>query len=194
VGKQPHHRRTGKSASRGQRPKRGDGGGSASGLRVRKVAGGEAWELVHPRCARDRALDLEEVRKMLDAGELDVAMDECRWLLQGCSDCLDAHRILGEIALELNDLPLARGHFGYAYYMGLKAINAAGNPAPLPYALAANQGFFESGKGLIWCLKQLHKPEMASEVIEQLVRCDPSDPLGITKLADNDPDATETAS
>ena len=156
------------------------------GLRLRKAPAGGGWELVHPRCARDRQLDLEEVRKMLDAGEVEVATDECRWLLSGCSDCLEAHRILGEIALAANDLPLARGHFGYAYRLGAKAIEAAGNPSPVPYRLSANQGFLESGKGLAFCLKQLGKPEMAQEVVSHLLRCDPDDPLGVRKLLEGE--------
>src|SRR5258708_2407310 len=73
-----------KKSSAAPRRRGGERAGAASSvssLRVRKVVGQDAWELVHPRCARDRALDLEEVRKMLDAGEVDVAIDECRWLL-----------------------------------------------------------------------------------------------------------------
>jgi hypothetical protein len=164
---------------------------AASSLRVRKLAGEDVWELVHPRCARDRELDLEEVRKMLQAGEVEVATDECRWLLSGCSDCLEAHRILGEIALESNDLPLARGHFGYAYRLGAKALETAGRPSPVPYRLPANQGFFESGKGLAWCLKRMEKLEMAEEVVAVLLRCDPTDPLGVRGLlAGDSPEAT----
>ncbi|MEX0977734.1 MAG: hypothetical protein WDZ48_02720 [Pirellulales bacterium] len=154
----------------------------ATTIRARKPPGDDAWELVHPRCARDRADDLEEVRKMLEAGEVDVAIDECRWLLQGCSDCLEAHRILGEIALGENDLPLARGHFGYAYRLGAQALEQAGGKGPLPYRLAANQGFHESGKALAWCLMQMGKPEMAAEVVERLLSCDAGDPLGVKNL------------
>jgi len=150
-------------------------------LRVRK-SDGESWELVHPRCARDRQEDLEEVRKMLDAGEIDVAVDECRWLLSGCSDCLEAHRILGEIAMGENDLPLARGHFGYAFRLGAQALERAGNPAPLPYRLSANRSFLESAKGLAWCLRELDKSQMAREVLDVVLRCDPSDPLGVKSL------------
>ena len=156
----------------------------ASTLRVRKRPNEDAWELVHPRCARDREEDLDEVRKMLDAGEAEVAMDECRWLLSGCSDCIEAHRILGEIALGLSDLPLARGHFGYAFRLGEKALEQARNPAPLPHWIPANQSFLESAKGLAWCLKQLDKREMAAEVVAVVLRCDPSDPLGVKKLLD----------
>jgi hypothetical protein len=153
-------------------------------VRARKVPGQEAWELVHPRCARDRAEDLEEVRKMLNAGEVDVAMDECRWLLQGCSDCLEAHRLLAEIALGQNDLPLARGHFGYGYRLGEQALERAGSQGPLPYRLPANQGFLECAKGLAWCVKEMGKREMAAEVITTALRCDPSDPLGVKNLLD----------
>ena len=32
---------------------------------------------------RDRAEDLEEVRLMIEAGEIDIALDELRWLLSG---------------------------------------------------------------------------------------------------------------
>lgn len=155
-------------------------------VHARRRAGEEVWELVHPRCARDRQDDLEEVRQMLDAGEVDVARDECRWLLQGCSDCLEAHRILGEIALAENDLPLARGHFGYAFRLGAGALERAGSKGPLPYRLAANRGFLESGKALAWCLNQLGKPDMSAEVIELLLACDPSDPLGVRNLPAGD--------
>lgn len=156
---------------------------SASTVRVRQLEDG-AWELVHPRCARDRAEDLEEVHKMVDAGELEIAMDECRWLLSGCSDCVEAHRILGEIALAENDLPLARGHFGYAYRLGEQAIARAGHPSPVPYRREANRSFLESAKGLAFCLKQLGKEQMAREVVELTLRCDPGDPLGMSQLLD----------
>jgi len=119
---------------------------------------------------------------MLEAGETEVARDECRWLLQGCSDCLEAHRMLGEIALAEDDLSLARGHFGYAFRLGAKALEEAGGRGPLPYRLAANQGFLASGKALAWCLKQLDKRAMAAEVVELLLACDPSDPLAVQGL------------
>jgi len=121
---------------------------------------------------------------MLEAGEVDVARDECLWLLEGCTDCLDAHRILGEIALEAGDLPLARGHFGYAYRLGSQARSQAKGAAPLPYRIAANQAYLESAKALAWCLKELDKREMAEEVVAEMLRCDESDPLGARKLLD----------
>jgi hypothetical protein len=157
---------------------------SAGTVRARKLKGQQDWELIHPRCARDREEDLEEVRKMLEAGEVDVAVDECRWLLGGCSDCLEAHRILGEIALAEHDLPLARGHFGYAYRLGVKALAEAHSHGPLPYRLPANRSFLESAKALAWCLKQLGKGEMAGEVVKIALQCDPSDPLGLKSVTD----------
>ncbi len=146
-------------------------------MRARKLSQPEAWELVHPRCAVERAEDLEEVQKMLAAGELDVARDECRWLLDGCTDCLEAHRLLGEIALAEGDLPLARGHFGYAYRLGAQAIERSGGSGPWPFDLPSNRAFFESAAGLIRCLHELSKPEMADEVVSFVLGCDPNDPL-----------------
>jgi hypothetical protein len=151
-------------------------------LRARKLPDQDAWEFVPARCARERAEDLEEVRAMVDAGELDVARDECRWLLEGCSECLEAHRILGEIALEQGDTALARGHFGFAYRLGVTALERAETTGPLPYSLEANQPFFEAAKGLAWCLLQLGKPQMAAEVVNACTACDPSDPLQIRGL------------
>lgn len=123
---------------------------------------------------------MEEVRQMLEAGEFDVARDECLWLLQGCTDCLEAHYLLGEIALGDNDFPLARGHFGYAFQLGAKAIRKV---SPVPYRLAANKIFHESGKALVYCLMQLGKAEMAAEVVETLLAADPTDPLAVRELA-----------
>ena len=141
-----------------------------------------AWQLVEPRCAQDRAEDLEEVHKMIEAGEIDVAIDELRWLLNGCSDFLEAHTLLGTLAIEAGDLPLARGHFGYAVRLGVQALERAGAKGPLPYSLPANKALFESGKGLAWCLKELGKPELAAEVIGELLKLDPSDPLNVRGL------------
>ncbi len=59
---------------------------------------------------------------MVAAGETEIARDELRWLLSECHDFLAAHKLLGDLALADNDVRLARGHFGYAYQIGLKAI------------------------------------------------------------------------
>ncbi len=148
------------------------------------------WELVPPREAVDRAEDLEEVRSIIDAGEYEVAQDELRWLLDGYHDLLDAHRMLGELALEARDLKLGRAHFGYAFKLGLDALPTNNFSGSVPYSLTANQSFLESGKGLAWCLQELGKVEQARDVWQQLLRLDPTDPLGasaiLAKLAANE--------
>ena len=100
---------------------------------------GDAWEIVHPRCARRRREDIEEIADMLASGEIDIAKDELVWLLSECPDFLEAHVQLCAIAMESDDLRLARGHFGRAYELSLRALEAAGNPRPLPYALRGNE-------------------------------------------------------
>lgn len=168
-----------------RKPKQGRSKKSSGGLGVRRTSDGSAWVLVHPRCARDRAEDLAEVREMITAGELDVAIDELRWLLSGCSEFLAAHGLLGQLALELSgDVRLARGHFGAGYQLGLQALRRANVSGPLPCAQPANRPLFEAGRGLAWCLAKLDKQAMAHEVVEQLVKLDPSDPLGLRDMLD----------
>jgi hypothetical protein len=178
-------KKPGKKQPKSGRP---GGGRSAVSIRARRTPSGD-WELVHPRCALERVDDVDEVRKMVDAGEVDIAIDELRWLLSGCSDFIEAHRLLGELALSENDMPLARAHFGYAYSLGEKAVKHAGADGVLPYRLPPNQGFHEAGKGLVYCLKKLGKVEMARTTTEFLLRCDPSDPLAVRALleASDDP-------
>ena len=111
-----------------------------------------------------------------------MAVDELRWLLEGCRGLLEAHRLLGEVALGDNDLALARGHFGYAYELGMAAIPRDGLPGPLPYVQPANQPLFEAGKGLAWCLMQQGEADVAAGVVERLLALDPSDPLNLKGL------------
>jgi hypothetical protein len=181
--KRPFRRpKSGAGPKRGGEPPRG-GAKSAperkTELKVRRHGSENAWELVHPRCARQRAEDLEEVEQMLDAGETDIAIDELRWLLQDCGDLLRAHQLLGEIALTGGDLPLARGHFGYAFDLGRAALPPAGLPGPLPHRLPENRAWHESAKGLAWCLHSLGKVDIALNVVREMLRWDPSDPLGV---------------
>jgi hypothetical protein len=135
--------------------------------------------LVHPRCARDRAEDLEEARAMIEAGETELATDELRWLLSDCSEFIAAHVMLGELALLGGDLSLARGHYGAGYQLGLQTLRRAKMPRPLLYSLPANRPFFDAGKGLIECLRSLGKQQMAAEIVEMLLELDPSDPLAL---------------
>jgi hypothetical protein len=142
----------------------------------------EGWELLHPRCAIERADDIEEVRAMINAGEFEIARDELRWLLGGCHDFVEAHRLLGELALLDDDYPLARGHFGYAWQIGIRALKQAGDPAPAPYGLPGNRPFLEAGKGLIHCLRQLDRRDKAAEVVQTMLHLDPADPLNVAPL------------
>jgi hypothetical protein len=154
--------------------------GSSSSVKLRCVDG--QWEFVHPRCARDRQDDLEEVEKMILADETEVAVDELRYLLNGCTECIAIHRMLGDLALSAEDISLARGHYGYAYKIGHDAIRAAKVTGPLPYAVDANQDFFLAGKQLVWCLLLLQKKDLAIPVQQEILRLDPTDPLAVREL------------
>lgn len=122
---------------------------------------------------------------MIAGGETDVAIDELRWLLETCRDAIEAHALLGRLAVEAaQDMNLARAHFGYGFQLGSKALQRAGNPTPLPALHPANRAFFDAGRGLAWCLNELGKPEMALEVIERLRAADPADPLGLAAWVD----------
>lgn len=151
-------------------------------IRVRQVRGGEAWELVHPPCASERADDLAEVRQMIDAGETDIAKDELLWLLEGCRDLISAHRLLAEIALQEGNMTLSRAHFGYAYQLGIDALPTSGFQGHLLYRLPPNHDFLESAKGLAGCLRQLGKHQKARDVLKNLLALDPSDPLGAAAM------------
>jgi hypothetical protein len=174
-GKRPDKDRGNRDRQQGRRQRR-------DALGVRPVPGRPGQlELVDPPCVRQRREDMEEVRAMLDAGEIDVAADELLWLLSGCDVLLEAHKMLGEIAVADGDLQLARGHFGYAYELGLGALGK-GAGGVLPYARPANQPLFEAGKGLAWCLKELGEAALAAEVVGRLLTLDPSGPLGLKEL------------
>jgi hypothetical protein len=158
---------------------------SPSELSIRRSTDGKSWVFVHPRCVRDRAEDLEEVQLMVDAGETEVARDELRWLLSGCGEFIAAHVLLGEIARQSGDLPLARGHYGAGYQLGLQTLRRAKMPKPLLYSQPANRSFFDAGQGLMWTLEKLAKPEMADEVVATLTELDPADPLRLRSMLDN---------
>ena len=148
---------------------------------------GPAWEFVHPRCARRRRVDMEEVEAMVEAGETEIARDELIWLLSECPDFLDAHVHLGLLALEEGDPKLARGHFGRAYELCLRALEAAGNPLTLPYALEGNKPFYEAAKGLVHCLLDMGRRKVAEDVCRRIASLDHSDPLAIQRLVEHRP-------
>jgi len=176
----PRKRRDPRSNS-GNRPPNGSRRrppSNKTAIDVSRIAGGHGWMLVHPPCVRERSEDLEEVRKMLAAEEHDAARDELRWLLEGCSELIEAHFLLGKLAVEVDgDIPLGRGHFGIGYQLGVRARQRRGEPLPMPALHPANRFFFDAGRGLAWCLNELGKGEMAAEVVAYLLGCDPADPL-----------------
>lgn len=151
-------------------------------MRLKRARGGQAYELVHPPCAVERADDLAAAQEMIAAGEFEIAIDELRWLLEGCRDFIEAHKLLGELAATDEDWKLARAHFGFAYDLGWGALPAKGLDAPLSYEIEANRPFLEAAKGLALSLIQLGQPDKAREVLEQLLACDPSDPLGARQM------------
>jgi hypothetical protein len=151
----------------------------ADSLGVRWIERLATWELVHPRCAREREDDLLEVEEMLAAGEVEVARDELRYLLGDCANFLAAHQKLGEIAFEEQEWALARAHFGHVFHSAAKALPPQAAAGPLLYGLASNQPPHESGKGLAWSLHKLGRDELSREVLEQLLAWDASDPLNV---------------
>jgi hypothetical protein len=156
-----------------------------SGFSIRRTVDGRGWVLVHPRCARDMAEDLEEVQAMIEAGETEIALDELRWLLESCSEFIAAHVQLGALALDGGDLPLARGHFGAGYQLGLQAWRRAGMPHPMLYAEPANRPWFETGYGLVHCLERLNERQMADEIVATLTTLDESDPMQLRAMVDS---------
>jgi len=124
---------------------------------------------------------------MVAAGEAEIARDELVWLLAECPDFLEAHLHLGLLALEADDPKLARGHFGRAYELGARALEAAGDPRPLPYARAANKAFFEAAKGLVHCLVATGRLALARDVVRRATALDPADPLGLSGLVAGGP-------
>jgi hypothetical protein len=128
---------------------------------------------------------LEEVRLMIDAGEHGVAADELRWLLSDCPEFITGHAMLGELAAAAGDWPLARGHYGAGYQLGLQALRRAKMPKPLLYSQPANRSFFEAGRGLIGALEKLGKRAMADEIVATLLELDRSDPLQLRAFVDS---------
>jgi hypothetical protein len=124
---------------------------------------GENFELVHPRGVKEVELDYEEGIEIWNAGDPDGARDALRYALSACHDNLWVHVALGRIALqEFRDPTLARGHFGYAFELGRRAL-PPGFLGRLPRDRPNNRPFYEALDGLISCL----------EALGQTVECTP---------------------
>ena len=166
-----------------------------SEVKLRRVSHTETWELVHPRCVRQRAEDLEEVRSMIDAGEVEIAVERAavparrlRGLRPKPTTCLASR-------LSPQTISSSRGPISvYAYDIARAALPAGGVRGTLPYHLAPNQHFFQAAKGLVGCLRQLGREDQAARVAHQMLALDPADALGFAafaaQLGDTDNDAT----
>lgn len=183
--RRPRKPRRGRPA--GKRPARR--GKPSSSYGVRRLEDDQGWALTPPPCARERADDLDEVRLMVDAGETEIATDELRWLLSGCPDLMEAHVLLGQLALEADEakpasIELARGHYGYAFQVGEKALKQSSGAGPLPGAEPANAPWYEAARGLAWCFEKQQNPAMADRIAATAKKHDPSDPAEIVAMLD----------
>jgi len=142
-------------------------------LKLRRLDGNR-HSFTAPVCAFDRQEDLEEVRQMIAAGELEIARDELLYLVSDCRGFLEAHNLLGELALEEEDISLARGHFGFAYEIGLDSL-PAGFRGILPAKRDYNRAFFLAGRGLARCLIARGQSKEGRDVLVQLARFDPQE-------------------
>ncbi|MGQ0637216.1 MAG: hypothetical protein ACT4QC_21620 [Planctomycetaceae bacterium] len=140
-------------------------------LRLKPLGAG-AFAFLPPLCARDRTEDLDEVRSMIEAGELEIARDELLYLVSDCRGFLEAHNLLGELALEEGDLALARGHFGFAFEVGLDSLPPAFQ-GRLPANREYNAEFFRSGRGLARCLIARGQKKEGRDLLKQLQKFDP---------------------
>lgn len=150
------------------------------GISVRPIDN-DGFELVFPRKVRLFSDDLEEVHDMLAHAEWDLAVDELLWLLRECRELLEAHQLLGRIALFQGKLELARAHLGYAYELGLNATGPRFT-GRLPFARPSNRPLLQATYDLVQCLIRLDEHDLARSVAQQLLKWDPSDPLHVRDL------------
>lgn len=128
-----------------------------------------------PPCALDRDLDLVEVQEMIAGAELEIARDELLYLVADCRGFLEAYCLLAELALEDGDIPLAKGHYGFAYENGLDVL-PQGFKGKLPADEGYNSHFFKAGRGLARCLIAKGELVKGREVLKQLLKFDSSEP------------------
>jgi hypothetical protein len=146
---------------------------------------GNRFSFQVPVCAFDRKEDLDEVHQMIAGGELEIARDELLYLVSDCRAFLEAHNLLGELALEENDIPLSQGHFGFAYEIGLDSL-PPGFRGILPANRDYNRAFFLAGRGLARCLIARGQRDKGRDVLVQLSRFDPREESVKSLLAELD--------
>jgi hypothetical protein len=151
--------RTGPPAGAGGAPRTkprptGQGAPASLPIGLLKLAEGE-FELIHPKKVEETQEDYEEGIELWKEGDPESARDALRYALSACHANLRAHVALGRIALaDFRDPTLARGHFGYAFELGQRALprDFSGRLSP---ERPANCPFFEALDGLVECLKAL---------------------------------------
>lgn len=154
--------------SPGPRPKRP----ASRGLLRLKRLDANRFALQAPVCALERAEDLEEVHEMIAEDELEIARDELLYLVADCRAFLAAHNLLGELALREEDVSLARGHYGFAYEVGLDSL-PPGFRGILPTQRDYNGEFFLAGRGLARCLIARGQRSEGRSVLQNLQKLDP---------------------
>jgi hypothetical protein len=135
-------------------PKPGGSRGPAGLIGLYRLERGD-FELVHPLKVEETREDYEEGVELWKEGDPESARDALRYALSACHANLWAHVALGQIALaDFRDPTLARGHFGYAFELGQRAL-----PRDFSGRLAAdrpaNRPFYDALDGLVECLKAL---------------------------------------
>jgi hypothetical protein len=153
--------RTGPAAGAGgpprTKPRPGIGGGGAPAslpIGLAKLADGE-FELIHPRKVEETREDYEEGIELWKEGDPESARDALRYALSACHANIWAHVALGRIALaDFRDPTLARGHFGYAFELGQRAL-PRDFTGRLPPERPANRPFYEALDGLVESLHAL---------------------------------------
>ena len=154
-------------------------------LSVRRSTDGRSWVLrPSARCPRP-GRGLGRSRADDRGGRNDIALDELRWLLSGCSEFIAAHVLLGDLARDTGDT--AAGPRALRRRLPARPANAS--PRENAEAAACIRSspispFFEAGRGLVWSLEKLGKPQMAEEVVATLCELDPADPLRLRAMLD----------
>ncbi len=156
---------------------------TTSEVRARRAPGEQAWELVLPRCARDRMDDLEEVAKMIEGGENEIARDELLWLLSGCNRLPAGPQTAGRVGAGRRRRAAGAGAFRLCLRAGVEGAGAGrGQGRRARIAGRPTRPFSRRARGWAFCLRELDKRDLAADVVARLLALDPSDPLGVAGL------------
>lgn len=91
-----------------------------------KIDAAGRWTLVPPHCVFELEPDLADVEMLMKEGDFEAARDAALYILEECQDMTAAHLLLGEIAEKhMNDLIVAKAHYGYVFEITLKWLGAA---------------------------------------------------------------------